>query len=325
MLEEQESIQGEGCEVLIPLSDRKELFEVERSITKKYKKTIWSKFTKALNDFNLIEPGDKVAVAVSGGKDSLLLAKLFQELKRHRKFQFEVHFITMDPGYHPHIKELHRENIDHLQIPIEIFDAPVFDAIDEVARDYPCYLCARMRRGHLYHKAQELGCNKLALGHHFNDVIETTMLNIVFGGTFQAMPPKLRSDNFPEIELIRPMYYIEEEVIKKWTKEMGIWPLNCACMVAAKRTGNQRYVIKDLIEKMKEVNPHADLNILRASQNVYQDTLLGYVSNGQKHGFKEVYAQRPRNKAYEERAAHKACPSHNQTEGPVDETMASGE
>lgn len=288
-----DNIKGEGCEILIPTEAKKELREVERSLTGKYKKTIWSKFTRALNDFELIGAGDRIAVAISGGKDSLVMAKLFQELKRHRKFEFEVEFICMDPGYHPQIRELLLENVHYLDIPLKIFEADIFDVVDDIARDYPCYMCARMRRGHLYSKARELGCNKLALGHHFNDVIETVMLNIVYGGTFKAMPPKLRSTNYPEIELIRPLYYVEEKTIKKWTNEMGIWPLNCACMVAAKRTGNKRYVIKDLIESMKAVNPDVDLNILRATQNVYRDTLLGYVSDGVKHDFPQTYAERP--------------------------------
>lgn len=287
------NIAGGGCPILVPREDRKSLEEVERSLTKKYKKSLWSKFTRALNDFQLLEEGDRVAVAISGGKDSLVMAKLFQELKKHRKFNFEVIFITMDPGYHPSIKDLHEENIKHLNIPLITFDAPIFDAVDEIAKDYPCYMCARMRRGHLYSQARKLGCNKLALGHHFNDVIETVMLNIVYGGTFKAMPPKLRSTNFPEIELIRPLYYIEEKDIKKWVADMGIWPLNCACMVAAKKTGNQRYVIKDLIEAMQKINPHADQNILRATQNVYRDTLLGYVTGGESFDFAKAYSERP--------------------------------
>ncbi len=293
-------IKGEGCEILIPTEARKDIRDVEKSLTGKYKKTIWSKFTKALNDFELISPGDRIAVAISGGKDSMIMAKLFQELKRHRKFEFEVEFICMDPGYHPQIKELLLDNIHYLEIPLQIFNADIFNVVDDIARDYPCYMCARMRRGHLYSKARELGCNKLALGHHFNDVIETVMLNIVYGGTFKAMPPKLQSTNYPEIELIRPLYYVEEKYIKKWTNEMGIWPLNCACMVAAKRTGNKRYVIKDLIESMKKINPAVEMNILRSTQNVYRDTLLGYVSAGEKHDFAQAYEERPWNLEDEE-------------------------
>lgn len=289
------SVMGGGCPILVPAESKKEILDVERSITGKYKKTLWSKFTRALNDFQLIEPGDRIAVAISGGKDSLLMAKLFQELKRHQKFQFDVEFICMDPGYHKQIRELLLENVEYLNIPLQIFDANVFDVVDEIASDYPCYMCARMRRGYLYAKARELGCNKLALGHHFDDVIETVMLNIVYGGTFKSMPPKLQSTNYKEIELIRPLYYIEEKTIIKWTNEMGIWPLNCACMVAAKKTGNQRYVIKDLIETMKKINPNADKNILKSTENVARDTLLGYITAGEKHGFAKAYAERPWN------------------------------
>ncbi len=285
-------IRGEGCEILIPSEDKKTLKEIESSITKKYKKTIWSKFTKALNDFELISEGDRIAVAVSGGKDSLLMAKLFQELKKHRKFDFEVKFIAMDPGYHPQIRELLESNAKYLDIDLDIFDSKVFDVIDDIASDYPCYMCARMRRGYLYSKARELGCNKVALGHHFNDVIETIMLNMVFGGSFKAMPPKLKSTNYEGIELIRPLYYIEEKHIRKWVDEMGIWPLNCACMVAAKKTGNKRYVIKKLIEDMKLINKDVDKAILKASENVYSDTILGYVSKGKKHDFNRVYEER---------------------------------
>ncbi|PKK39796.1 tRNA(Cytosine32)-2-thiocytidine synthetase [Clostridiaceae bacterium JG1575] len=288
-----EPIAGSGCERLIPKEERGSLRELEASLTKKYKKAIWSKFTRAINDFQLLAPGDRVAVAVSGGKDSLLMAKLFQELKKHRKFEFEVVFLCMDPGYHPQIRELLWDNVKYLNIPLELVPTEVFSIMDEVAKEYPCYLCARMRRGHLYHMARERGCNKLALGHHFDDVIETVMLNLVHGGTFQAMPPKLRSDHFPEIELIRPLYYVAEADIKKWTQSMGLWPLNCACMVAAKRTGNQRYVIKELIESMRAINPNAHKNLLKATENVYRDTLLGYVSDGVHHHFEEVYAERP--------------------------------
>lgn len=285
-------IRGEGCEILIPSESKKTLQEIESSITKKYKKTIWSKFTKALNDYSLIQAGDKIAVAVSGGKDSLLMAKLFQELKKHRKFEFDIAFICMDPGYHPQIRELLEDNVKHLNIELNIFESKVFDVIDDIASDYPCYMCARMRRGYLYAKARELGCNKVALGHHFNDVIETTMLNIVYGGAFKSMPPKLRSTNYEGMELIRPLYYVEEKHIKKWVDEMGIWPLNCACMVAAKKTGNKRYVIKQLIEDMKLINKDADKAILRASENVYFDTILGYVQGGVKHDFNAVYSER---------------------------------
>lgn len=286
------SIRGEGCELIIPAGDKKPLEEIEKALTKKYRKTLWSKFTKALNDFELIEEGDSIAVAVSGGKDSLLMAKLFQELKKHRKFNFEVRFITMDPGYHRHIRELLEENTEYLGIKTEIFDSKVFDVIDDIARDYPCYMCARMRRGNLYAKARELGCNKVALGHHMDDVIETVMLNMVYGGSYKAMPPKLHSTNFEGMELIRPLYYIEEKDIRKWIDDIGIMPLNCACMVSAKRTGNKRYAIKDLIESMKSLNKDIKKSILRSTENVYLDTTLGYIRDGSRKSFHEVYEER---------------------------------
>ena len=194
---------GKGCEVLVPFNERKPLKEVERSLIKKYRKTIWTKFIKAIKDYKLVEEGDKIAVAISGGKDSLVLAKLFQELKRHGQFHFDLEFIAMDPGYHADIKKLLIDNCEYLDIPVHIFEVNVFEVADKISSDYPCYLCARMRRGALYAKAQELGCNKLALGHHFNDVIETTMLNVLYSGNFKTMLPKLKATNFKEMELIQ--------------------------------------------------------------------------------------------------------------------------
>ncbi len=287
-----EGIAGKGCELIIPLEEKKTREEIEKSIIKKYRKTIWTKFTSAVKEFSLVEEGDRIAVAISGGKDSLIMAMLFKELKKHRQVNFDVEFITMDPGYHPQIKELLFENLNHLGIESRVFSSDVFDVIDGIASDYPCYMCARMRRGNLYAKARELGCNKLALGHHMDDAIETIMLNIIYGGSFKAMPPKLRSSNYGEIELIRPLYYIREEDIVKWRDFSGIMPLNCACMVAAKRTGNRRYEIKDLIKSMKKLNPDIEKTILNSSRNVFSDTLLGTVSKGVKKGFNELYEER---------------------------------
>jgi len=208
-------IAGKGCESLIPLGDRKPLEEIERSIITKYRKDIWSKFIKAIKEFNLIEDGDKIGIAISGGKDSLLLAKLFQELKKHGKDNFEVEYIAMDPGYHESIKSLLLDNCNHLNIPIHVFESGIFKIAEKMAKDYPCFMCAKMRRGALYKKAQELGCNKLALGHHFNDVIETTMLNLLYTGNFKTMLPKLKAKNFEKMELIRPLYYVEEQIIQR--------------------------------------------------------------------------------------------------------------
>ena len=241
---------GNGCQIIVPFDERKPLKEIEKSILKKYRKYTWSKFIKAIKDYKLVEEGDKIAVAISGGKDSLLMAKMFQELKKHGQVNFDLEFIAMDPGYHPDIRQLLIDNCEYLEIPIKLFDANIFEVADEIASDYPCYMCARMRRGALYNKAEELGCNKLALGHHFDDVIETTMLNLLCAGNFKTMLPKLNSTNFDGIQIIRPLYYIREESIIKFIQNSGIWPLNCACMVAAKKTGNKRYEIKDLIKSL---------------------------------------------------------------------------
>ena len=283
------SIAGTGCERIIPEEERKTLEEIERSILKRYRKGIWSKFIKAIKDYNLVEDGDKIAVAISGGKDSLLMAKLFQELHRHSQVKFDLEFIAMDPGYHPQIRELLEENCKHLNIPVHIYETKIFDIIDEKAKEYPCYLCARMRRGSLYAKARELGCNKLALGHHYNDVIETTMLNVLYAGNFKTMLPKLKADNFPDMELIRPLYYIEEEYIKRFIRYTGLWPLNCACMVAAKKGGNKRHEIKDLIAKLKENFNDVDKSIFKAAANVNMNSILGWEKDGEKYSFLDVY------------------------------------
>lgn len=280
---------GNGCEILVPFNERKDLKEIERNIITKYRKHIWSKFTKAVKDFNLVEEGDKIAVAVSGGKDSMLMAKLFQELQRHGKVKFELEFIVADPGYYPSIKELMVDNCSYLGIPVKIYDSHIFEITDRIAKDYPCFMCAKMRRGALYSKAKELGCNKLALGHHYNDVIETTLLNVLYAGNFKTMLPKLKADNFDHMELIRPMYYIEETHIERFTRESGIWPLNCACMVAAKKIGNKRYEVKELIKQMKGKFDQVDKSIFKAAQNVNMDSILGWQKDGQNHSYLDFY------------------------------------
>lgn len=284
-----DNIAGEGCEILIPFNERKPIEEIERSLIKAYRKPIWSKFVKAIKDYNLVEANDKIAVAISGGKDSLIMAKLFQELQRHGNVDFELEYIAMDPGYHENIKDLLVDNCKHLNIPVKIFESRVFDIIDNIARDYPCYMCAKMRRGALYAKAQELGCNKLALGHHFNDVIETTMLNVFYSGNFKTMLPKLKAQNFKQMELIRPLYYVEEDDIEKFTQDSGIWPLNCACMVAAKKIGNKRNEIKDLIKQLKKNFNGIDKSIFRSTQNVNMDSILGWQKNGIDHSYLDFY------------------------------------
>lgn len=282
-------IAGEGCEILVPFNERKQIEVIERSITSTYRKHIWSKFIKAISDYKLIEEGDKIAVAVSGGKDSLLMAKLFQELHKHSKVKFELEFICADPGYHENIKELLIDNCRHLNIPITIYNSGIFEIVDKIAKDYPCYMCAKMRRGALYSKAKELGCNKVALGHHYNDVIETTLLNVLYTGNFSTMLPKLKSDNFENMELIRPMFYIEETYIERFTQNSGIWPLNCACMVAAKKIGNKRYEIKALIKQLKENFKDVEKSIFKSTENVNLDAILGFKKDGQKHSYLEYY------------------------------------
>lgn len=283
------NIAGGGCEVLVPFNDRKALRDIERSIIKTYRKNIWSKFIKAIKEYELIQDGDKIAVAISGGKDSLLMAKLFQELHKNGNQNFDVEYIAMDPGYHPDIRKLLEDNCDYLDIPVTIYDTDIFKVADRIAGDYPCYMCARMRRGALYGKAKELGCNKLSLGHHFNDVIETTMLNLLCAGSFKTMMPKLKAKNFENMELIRPLYLIEEQYIQRFIQNSGIWPLNCACMVAAKRIGNKRYEIKDLIENLKKDFKNVDMSIFRAAQNVNMEAILGWEVDGKKHLFLDEY------------------------------------
>lgn len=283
------TISGSGCELLIPLSERKPVKEIERSIIKTYRNELWSKFIKAVKEFKLVEPGDRIAVGISGGKDSLLMAKLFQELQRHGNVAFELEFIAMDPGYYITNKELLLNNCEHLNIPIHLFESGIFRIVDDIANDYPCYLCAKMRRGALYAKARELKCNKLALGHHFNDVIETTMMNILYAGSFQTMMPKLKSQNFEGLELIRPLYYVEEENIKRFTINAGLSPMNCGCVVAAKKTSGKRREIKELIKQLKANSEDVDKCILKAAHNVNLDCIVGWKKHGQKHSFIEEY------------------------------------
>lgn len=282
-------LSGKGCEIIVPLEERLSLEEIERNLIKKNRKNLWSKFIKAIKDFKLVEEGDKIAVAVSGGKDSLLMSKMFQELKRHGQVDFELEFIAMDPGYHESIRQLLIDNCEYLNIPIHLYESRIFEVADKIAKDYPCYMCAKMRRGSLYAKATELGCNKLALGHHYDDVIETTMMNLLCSGNFKTMLPKLNSTNFEGMQIIRPLYYIREEHIINFIQRSGIWPLNCACMVAAKKTGNKRYEIKDLIKSLEPNFVNVEKSIFRAAQNVNVDSILGWQQDGVKHSFLERF------------------------------------
>lgn len=266
--------------------------EIERSIIKKYRKYIWSKFIKAISEYELVKEGDNIMVCISGGKDSFLMAKCFQELKRHGKYPFNVHYVVMDPGYTEKNLDQIKENAKILNIDIEIFKSDIFEVVDKIADDSPCYLCARMRRGFLYSKAASLGCNKIALGHHFDDVIETTLLSIFYGSEVKTMMPKLKSDNFPGLELIRPMYLIKEESIISWAKSNNLTFLNCACKFTENNNleqNSKRKEIKELIKKLKEINPNIDRNIFKSLDNINLNCILGYTKNKEKHSFLENY------------------------------------
>lgn len=267
------------------------LEDIERCIVKRYKKHIWSKFLKAINDYKLINEGDRIAVAISGGKDSLLMAKMFQELKKYSKINFELVFLAMDPGYRDDVRVKLEELCKYLNIPVEIFESGIFRITDEIARDNPCYMCARMRRGALYNKAEELGCNKLALGHHYDDVIETTMINILCSGNFKTMLPKIKSSKSGDMQIIRPLYYIREEYIKRFVRYTGIEPLDCACTVTSKKAGNKRYEIKELISNLSENFDNVEKSIFKAAQNVNIDSVLGWEKDGVKHSFMEEFEE----------------------------------
>ncbi|QQQ87250.1 tRNA 2-thiocytidine biosynthesis protein TtcA [Peptacetobacter hiranonis] len=267
------------------------LEDIERCIVKRYKKHIWSKFLKAINDYKLISDGDRIAIAISGGKDSLLMAKMFQELKKYSNIDFELVFLAMDPGYREDIRVKLEELCKYLNIPVEIFESGIFRITDEIARDNPCYMCARMRRGALYNKAEELGCNKLALGHHYDDVIETTMMNILCSGNFKTMLPKVKSSKSGEMQIIRPLYYIREEYIKRFVRYTGIEPLDCACTVTSKKAGNKRYEIKELISSLSENFDNVEKSIFKAAQNVKIDSVLGWEKDGVKHSFMEEFEE----------------------------------
>lgn len=266
--------------------------EIERSINKKFHKEIWSRFTVAINDYELLQEGDKIAVCISGGKDSMLMAKLFQELKRHNKYPFEVVYLVMDPGYSPESREIIERNAKMLGIPITVFETNIFESVLHIEKS-PCYICARMRRGYLYSKAKELGCNKIALGHHFDDVIETTLMGMLYGGQIQAMLPKLRSVNFEGMALIRPMYLIHEKDIKRWRDYNDLHFLQCACKFTDTCTScnpdnaSKRQETKRLIESLEKTNPQIKNNIFRSIHNVNLDTLIAYKTGGEKHTFLE--------------------------------------
>ena len=269
--------------------------DVEQSLRKRFKKTIWSKFAKAVNTYELIKPGDHIAVCISGGKDSMLMAKCFQEIKRHNKFEFEVEYLVMDPGYSPENRKVIENNAKKLNVPIKIFESDIFESVYHVDKS-PCYLCARMRRVHLYNYAKELGCNKIALGHHYDDVIETILMGMLYGAQVQTMMPKLHSTNFEGMELIRPLYLVREDEIKAWRDYNHLHFIQCACKYTDTCTtcnneenASKRLEIKELIKTLKETNPYVEGNIFKSVENVNLNTVVAYKKDGAKHSFLEHY------------------------------------
>ena len=267
----------------------------ERSLIKTYRKTLWNPFIAAVKRYELVSPGDRIAVCISGGKDSMVLAKLMQELQRHTDRPFELQFLVMDPGYNPANRALIEENARTLGIPITVFNSDIFDVTVRVEKN-PCYLCARMRRGFLYAKAQELGCNKIALGHHFSDVIETTLLGLFYGAQLQTMPPKLHSKNFPGMELIRPLYCIHEDDIIAWKNYNHLQFLQCACRFTEARDASgdgvgesKRQEMKVLLRELKKTNPNIEKSMFRAIHGVQLDTFPGFKYHGQAHTLLDFY------------------------------------
>ena len=283
--------------------ENKKHSEIERSIIKKYRKTIWRGFIKGVQKYDLIKENDKIAVCISGGKDSMLLAKLMQELQKHGKFHFDLKFIVMNPGYSEENLKQILNNAKTLNIPINVFDTDIFDIVIDIEEN-PCYLCARMRRGHLYSKAKELGCNKIALGHHFDDVIETILMGMIYGGQIQTMMPKLHSLNFDGMELIRPMYMVREEDIIAWAKYHNLNFLRCGCRFTEKidytnkeESGSTRQNIKNLIRKLREDNPNIEKNIFNSVENVNLSTIIGYHKDDISYNFLDDYDERTKNKS----------------------------
>ncbi len=277
-------------------NDEESRKKAEESIRKKFHKQLFTPFAKACKTYDLIQDGDKIAVCISGGKDSMLMAKLFQEIQRHRKVQFDLIFLVMDPGYNKENRALIESNAKKLGIPVTIFESTIFDAVDTIEKN-PCYLCARMRRGHLYNKAKELGCNKIALGHHYDDVIETILMGMLHGGQVQTMMPKLHSTNFEGMELIRPMYLVREEDVCKWRDYNDLHFLQCACHFTETcstchedgTTSSKRLETKKLIAKLKKDNPFVENNIFKSVENVNLSTVIAYKKDGVKHHFLDEY------------------------------------
>jgi tRNA 2-thiocytidine biosynthesis protein ttcA len=263
------------CEAIIPDGPMKEVSEIENSIRTTYKKSIWTKFVKAINDFDLIEDGDKIAIGVSGGKDSLLLVKLFHELKKDKSKNFEFKAVSLNPGFRESDLNNFKRNLENLNIDCAIIDTNIWEIANEKAQDYPCFLCAKMRRGILYRKVEEFGYNKLTLGHHFDDMIETTMINILYAGTVKTMTPKVKSSS-GNLSLIRPLIYVREADIIDYTKENGIRPMNCGCTIEAGKTSSKRREVKELLRNLEEQNPGIKQSIFNSMKNINLDYVLGY-------------------------------------------------
>ena len=275
--------------------------EIEHTIIKRYRKSIWKPFVKALNEYELIKEGDKIAVCISGGKDSMLLAKCMQEIKKHGKMQFDLEFVVMDPGYNEVNRKKIEENAKLMNIPIHIFETTIFQAVEDIT-DSPCYLCARMRRGYLYEEAKRLGCNKIALGHHFDDVIETILMGMLYSGQFQTMMPKLHSTNHIGMELIRPLYLVKEDAIIKWAQFNQLEFIQCACRftemctnVAEANGKSKREEMKQLITQFRQVSDRIDMNIFRSVENVNLSTVVSYKKDGKIYHFLDDYDQRTTN------------------------------
>lgn len=279
-----------SCERLVVENNFNDIVDIERSIIKRYRKYLWTPFIRAIQEFEMVENGDHIAVCISGGKDSLLLAKLLQELQKHSKYEFKLSFIAMNPGFNEINYEILKNSCDKLNIPVEIFDTNIFKVVDKISKDYPCYMCARMRRGALYSHAKSLGCNKIALGHHYDDVIETVMINVLYGGKFNTMMPKLKATGEGlGMQLIRPMTYIRERDIINYTKYNGIQAMNCGCVVAASKTSSKRKEVKEIIKQLATIHPDVEKSIYSATKNVNISSLLGYEKNGVKHSFLEEW------------------------------------
>ncbi|WP_461206814.1 tRNA 2-thiocytidine biosynthesis TtcA family protein [Clostridium sp. DL1XJH146] len=268
--------------------------EIERSINKTFKKTIWSRFLKGIREYDLIQEGDKIAVCISGGKDSMLLAKCMQLIHRHSIIPFDIEYLVMDPGYNSINRKRIEDNAKMLNVPVRIFETNIFEVVANIDES-PCYLCARMRRGHLYKNAQDLGCNKIALGHHFDDVIETNLMNMFYGSEIKTMMPKVHSLNFERMELIRPLYLVREEKVIEWMKHNELKFIQCACrftencVIDGQGGGSKRAEMKELIKKMKKDNPNVDMNVFKSTHNVNMDAIQGYRKDGNKHSFLEEY------------------------------------